>query len=178
MVTKKAVDQALVMVTEGMLLKHAAVSLGLPLSSLYRYLRGDLSIWENYRRARELGANAHAEDAVDIADNDSDPRRARNRINVRQWLAAKLDPKTYGDKLDLQVTTKVDLRGAMADAAARKTAALRPMSDQRNVIDAVIVDKSISNGARSGDNESTTPSVVAETPAEKSAEAPDIFSLT
>lgn len=149
-VTPAAIEQVLTLVIEGQLLRQAAKLLNLPESSLYRALHADPTLWANYKRARELGANAMAEQAVDIADNDADAKRARNRIMVRQWLAGKLDPKTYGDRLDLNVTQTVDISGALAEAKARA----RPMRDQSNVIDAVIVKESITNAAGTGDYES------------------------
>lgn len=39
---------------------------------------------------------------LDIADNgEGDPKRDRLRVDTRKWLASKLKPKKYGDKVDL-----------------------------------------------------------------------------
>lgn len=151
LVTKKIIEDVLTLITEGYLLRQASQSLQIPISSLYRYLKSDPETWASYKRAREIGADAIAEYAVEIADTELDAKKARNRIQVRQWLASKLDPKTFGDKLDLTVTQTIDLAGAIAEGKARS---LRPMCDQLNVVDAEIVDKSISNEARPTDCES------------------------
>jgi len=160
LVTPAAIESVLTLIVEGHLMYTAAKSLNLPLSSLYRAFKQDPNLWEKYKRARELGANAIAEQAVDIADNDLDAKRARNRVMVRQWLAGKLDPKTYGDKLDLTVTQTVDLSGALAEARSR----VRPVCDQAQVIDVEVIESKSARKPSPGDSESAAP------PAE-----PDIF---
>lgn len=72
-----------------------------------------------YTQARETFAHAVVDEVINIADSERDPQRARNKMNARQWVAAKLIPKTYGDKLDLEVTNKVDLTVAVKAARDR-----------------------------------------------------------
>lgn len=97
-----------------------------------------------YAQAKLHQADVLAEDCLDIADDDSrDIRvndegyetfngefaaRSRIRIDTRKWLAAKLLPKQYGDKLQLEQKTEendklkeelVELR-AKLDAQNRK----------------------------------------------------------
>lgn len=54
-----------------------------------------------------------------IADDDPDPYRARNRIQVRQWTAARYKPEAYGDRLDVSVTQTVSIQAALTDARTR-----------------------------------------------------------
>jgi uncharacterized protein (DUF2236 family) len=61
-----------------------------------------------YARAKLAQADILAEDCLDIADN-SIPENAtvdRLRIDTRKWLASKLLPKQYGDKLLLEQKTE------------------------------------------------------------------------
>jgi hypothetical protein len=78
---------------------------------------------EQYARAMELRADKMADDILQIADdglNDSYTdengvvrvnqdviARSRLRVDARKWLASKMAPKRYGDKLDItaNVTT-------------------------------------------------------------------------
>jgi hypothetical protein len=60
-----------------------------------------------YKRAREIGYHAMADEILEIADDSSndaiDPgsvRRARLRCKARQWMLAKALPKHYGNCLD------------------------------------------------------------------------------
>lgn len=77
-----------------------------------------------YRRAREVGYHAMADEMLEIADDargDFVPRktrsgdgdmtvdhehisRARLRVETRRWLMAKALPKVFGEKLDLKAT--------------------------------------------------------------------------
>lgn len=52
-----------------------------------------------YARAREDRAELIADDVIAIADTEEDPNKARVRIDARKWAAAKLNPRTYSEKL-------------------------------------------------------------------------------
>lgn len=72
---------------------------------------------EQYARARESQADKMAEDILQIADDgandtykDKDGKvctdqdviaRSRLRVDARKWLASKMAPKKYGEKLDV-----------------------------------------------------------------------------
>lgn len=86
---------------------------------IYDYCYSSSEIRETYMNARESFAHAVADDVVNIADMERDPQKARNRIQARQWAASKIMPKIYGDKLDLDVTNKVDIGAAVTLARAR-----------------------------------------------------------
>lgn len=60
-----------------------------------------------YERARESQADFLADEIVSIADGaDGESAeavaKARLRVDARKWVAAKLKPKKYGDKLDVE----------------------------------------------------------------------------
>lgn len=77
-----------------------------------------------YRRAREIGYHAMADEMLEIADDarhdfvarkrasgEGEPvvdhehvSRSRLRVETRRWLLARALPKIYGDKLDLKAT--------------------------------------------------------------------------
>lgn len=55
---------------------------------------------EMYARAREDQADNMADQIVEISDNEEeDPQRSRLKIDARKWVASKLKPKRYGDKI-------------------------------------------------------------------------------
>ncbi len=56
---------------------------------------------QQYARAREEQADFYADEIVTIADTEPDAAIARVRIDARKWVASKLRPKRYGDKLAL-----------------------------------------------------------------------------
>lgn len=54
-----------------------------------------------YARARELRSELYADEIVEISDTEGDSAKARVRIDARKWVASKLLPRTYGEKLEL-----------------------------------------------------------------------------
>ncbi len=82
--------------------------------------KGTLIAWlaghaDQYARAREAQADKLAEDILAIADDGSNDTyktddgevvnhdviaRSRLRVDARKWLAGKMAPKKYGDKIE------------------------------------------------------------------------------
>lgn len=97
------------------------------LATVFRWLRVHPEFSDQYARAREEQAEALADEIVEIADEACTTVRAdkhgtkpddeegntevvfdsaavaRNRLRVdaRKWVASKLKPKKYGDKMEL-----------------------------------------------------------------------------
>lgn len=76
-----------------------------------------------YESAREMQAETLADEITDIADNSTNDymfrmggddnkevanpeniQRSRLRIDARKWIASKLKPKKYGDKIQQELT--------------------------------------------------------------------------
>jgi hypothetical protein len=85
-----------------------------------------------YASARKSRADLYADEILDIADNEPDPQKARNRIDARKWLAAKMDPHQYSERIDLNVGGTIDIIGALAEGK-RRAGILT--SDSGNTID-------------------------------------------
>jgi len=70
---------------------------------------------KQYARAIEMRSDINVEIMMDIADDDTNPGRARNRIDARKYHNEKLAPKKYGAKflaestMDVNIRQKVDL---------------------------------------------------------------------
>jgi hypothetical protein len=78
-------------------------------STIYSWIAGSDELFERFTRARELGTDAIAEDAIAILD--AIPERIdggrmdsayvqwqKNRVEMRLKLLAKWNPRKYGDK--------------------------------------------------------------------------------
>jgi hypothetical protein len=97
-------------------------------SSVFRWLAKDPVLCDQYARAREAQADAIVDEILSIADDASNDfmerqtdagaswvvngehiQRSRVRIDARKWLAGKLRPKVYGEKLDLNHTGAVNV---------------------------------------------------------------------
>lgn len=77
-------------------------------ATVFRWLAENEALSDQYARAREAQADAIFDDCLEIADKFdgreiTEPehiQRAKLRIDTRKWMAGKLRPKKYGDKLD------------------------------------------------------------------------------
>lgn len=66
------------------------------------WLGDDLAFQAQYAKARADQAEHYAQEIVEIADDLSDdPASRRVRIDARKWVACKLLPRKYGDKVQL-----------------------------------------------------------------------------
>jgi hypothetical protein len=106
-------------------------------ATVFRWLEANLEFRDQYARAREAQADTYADEIVEIADDGTrDYRmvdghelvdhdhiaRSRLRVDARKWVAAKLRPKKYGEKVDLTgaiLTASVDLTATDPVEAAR-----------------------------------------------------------
>ncbi len=89
-------------------------------ATVFRWLANDQALSDQYARARQAQADAIFDEILDIADsavndwmevngqddegyrvNGEHIQRSRLRIDARKWMAGKLRPKVYGDKLEL-----------------------------------------------------------------------------
>jgi len=69
-------------------------------ATVFRWLGEHEAFRDQYARAREAQADSYADDIADIADDKAlDPNDKRVRIDARKWLAGKLRPKRYGEKI-------------------------------------------------------------------------------
>ncbi len=101
-------------------------------ATVFRWLADDQheAFRDQYARAREAQADALVDEMIDIADDGSNDwmerknadgesigwmengealRRSQLRIAARQWVAGKMRPKKYGDKLELEHGGRVEL---------------------------------------------------------------------
>lgn len=89
--------------------------------TVFKWLRERPEFLAQYARAREDQADAFAEEISEIADDGTNDwmethgkdgstgwvlngehiQRSRLRVDARKWIASKLKPKKYGDKVEL-----------------------------------------------------------------------------
>ena len=119
--TKKLADRICALLTEGLSMRTICEDSKLPTArTLFRWLRTNDEFCQQYTRAKQESADALTDEMLDIADNavndwmerkgkDAEGyelngehvQRSRLRIDTRKWLASKLKPKKYGDKLHI-----------------------------------------------------------------------------
>lgn len=150
---RQACDEVLTLLEDGLSLRAASHQCGITPQLFNHYKRGDKDLAVAYARAMEARADLLADEAIEIADNESDSSKARNQIDVRKWAASKFNPKRYGERIDMNVTQSLDITGALEEARAR----LLSMRDQSNIIDAQAIDISNQTAIASTDCKSEEP---------------------
>lgn len=75
-------------------------------STVFRWLEAHEDFATKYARARTLQAHFGFEEVQEIADtgNADDVQRARLRVDTLKWRLSKLEPKKYGDAVQMKHT--------------------------------------------------------------------------
>lgn len=89
-------------------------------ATIYRWMEAHPEFRDAYARAREVGLHVMAEEVIAISDDGSRDyklgpdgdlvpdhdhiARSRLRVDSRKWLASKILPKVYGDKITQEHT--------------------------------------------------------------------------
>lgn len=131
-------ERILEQITLGNSLKRSLERERCTLTQFHRYRDADPIRMAAHWRAKVAGAESLVEEIVEIADGKDDPQTAKNRIEVRRWIASKLISQVYGDKLQLDVSERIDPAALRAEALSRLAA--RPGRDLSNVDDAQLVE--------------------------------------
>ena len=116
--SQAAADRICIEIADGRSLRSICRDPGAPrINTVMRWLADgtNADFRQQYARAREVQADRLAEEILEIADDGSNDTyidengnartdqdviaRSRLRVDARKWLAAKMAPKKYGDKL-------------------------------------------------------------------------------
>ena len=80
--------------------------------TLLRWLRDREEFRHIVNQAKHNLATFYAEQQVEIADEPvatpAEAARARNRIAARQWMASRLDPRKYSERLGVGQAPELD----------------------------------------------------------------------
>lgn len=127
MYTPELADQICEQLASGDSMRTVSKGKAMPaMTTMFRWLRENPEFRKQYEKAKEEAADAFAEEILDIADDGSNDwmirhgkddqeswqlngehvQRSRLRIDSRKWIASKLKPKKYGDKIDMTTNGK------------------------------------------------------------------------
>lgn len=130
---QKIADAICERIADGESLRRICATADMPdKATVFRWLAAMPAFCDQYARAREAQADSLTDDILPIMDerptNMVQVMHKRDRVEARKWLASKLRPKTYGDKLDLnhggEVAVAVtDARDELAERLAKLAAA-------------------------------------------------------
>lgn len=120
--TQNIADDICERIGGGQSLRSICKADGMPaMSTVFKWLNEQPAFSEQYARAREAQADALFDEIQDIADDGSNDwmerrredgsvdevvnhehiSRSKLRIETRRWMAGKLKPKKYGDKIEV-----------------------------------------------------------------------------
>ena len=92
-------------------------------SNFYRWIAENEKLRDKYTQARDVQADLLADQIIQLADDKSHDtqagefgevgnaaaiQRSRLQVEARKWIAAKLKPKKYGDKVEVDQTISVN----------------------------------------------------------------------
>ncbi len=105
----KVWDRILMLMADGISLRKVCEMDGMPSRETVRHWLGADESGElvgQYRRAREWQGETLAWDALDIVDaadvtQPAAVNKAKAQMDARKWLASKVAPKVYGDRIDI-----------------------------------------------------------------------------
>jgi hypothetical protein len=150
------------LIATGRSIKETCKIAGISDTQHYAWIAALPAYEQAVRRARAIVVEARVDKMAETAREEPDVNRARLIIDTDKWLASKLAPKVYGDKLDLTIEHRLDIGEALA--AARARANVRPMCDPVDVIEGEVIDSQAESSVKPIDKQSMVDAI------------PDIFS--
>jgi len=144
--TQELADEICSLFSEGKSMRYICELEGMPSKqTLFNWFRTKTGFVDQYARAKEESADAFADDILGIADdstndymekknndgstyealNSENIQRSRLRIDSRKWLASKLKPKKYGDKIQTEHSGNVGLTDLTDVGLAERLASIR-----------------------------------------------------
>lgn len=122
--SQQIADAICELIIDGKSIRAICSAEGMPSkSTVFKWLSINKDFADQYARAKEAQAEQFAEELMEIADDISNDvtgelefpngvavQRAKLRVDTRKWIASKLLPKKYGDKLDMNHTGTIGVQ--------------------------------------------------------------------
>lgn len=102
--TQELADTICERISNGETLRAVCRDIKIAPSTVIEWTWKNKEFFEQYTRARQKQADAYADMILDEAFNSIDPQIGRLRVDALKWVASKLAPKRYGDKVEVEQT--------------------------------------------------------------------------
>ena len=124
--SQDTVDTICTLIAEGASLKSILrTEKGMPsMPTILKWLENHKQFANQYARAREVQADTYADEITEISDSvkgeteNAIVQAARLRVDARKWIASKLKPRKYGERIEVNQKSEVllkDERDALRD---------------------------------------------------------------
>lgn len=133
--TEAAADLILELMSEGSSLREIVKQPGMPSrATVTRWVSNNTEgFGDRYQVARQMQADALAEDIIAISDdasqdaiNPQSVQRAKLMTENRKWLASKIFPRTYGDRVDGSLAVSVTMTSEQVSARLAELMSRQP----------------------------------------------------
>jgi len=132
----RIIAEVLGLLTAGCSLRKATQLAGIVTNCWYGWCDGDAELATQYARAVDDGADAMADELLDIADSkpedNVDMTSLKLKVDTRKWLLSKRRPAKYGDRVQLAGDAENPLKvEATIDVGGLSIAALEELANLR-----------------------------------------------
>ena len=107
------------LLAEGNSARYACGQVGIDMVTFYAWQRAHPEFAQQVSYAREDQADTFADQMCDIADMEEDVARAKLKIDARKWVAARMKPRSWGDRQDVNVGVQQSLADVMREIGSR-----------------------------------------------------------
>jgi hypothetical protein len=111
--TQQLADKICERMANGETLRAVCRHIDLPVSTVIEWTVNNKAFSEQYAQARQKQADSYADMILDEAFNSHDAQIGRLRVDALKWVASKLAPKRYGDKVEVEQTGTQKIRVIM-----------------------------------------------------------------
>jgi len=111
--TQQLADQICERIANGETLRAVCRDIQFAPSTVIEWTMNNKTFSEQYAHARQKQADAWADMVVEEAFNSHDAAIGRLRVDALKWVASKLAPKRYGDKVEVEQTGTTKIRVIM-----------------------------------------------------------------
>lgn len=111
--TQQLADKICERMANGETLRAVCRDIDLPVSTVIEWTMNNKAFSEQYAQARQKQADSYADMILDEAFNSHDAQIGRLRVDALKWVASKLAPKRYGDKVEVEQTGTQKIRVIM-----------------------------------------------------------------
>lgn len=103
--TQETADRICELLASGESLRRVCMLEGMPTRvTVMNWMDDHPDFYAKYARARDIGLDERADRMQETIEQEPDVARARLQLDYGKWYLAKLAPKRYGEKLDLELT--------------------------------------------------------------------------
>ena len=111
--TQQLADQICERIANGETLRAVCRDIQFAPSTVIEWTMNNKTFSEQYAQARQKQADSYADMILDEAFNSHDAAIGRLRVDALKWVASKLAPKRYGDKVEVEQTGTTKIRVIM-----------------------------------------------------------------